>query len=209
MQNFSSTDDSRYTVYPLAVGEVPPPSPLSNLLEIGTSASDQPLADHLGIQAPAHLKNTLPVTIGVSLPPVSGKLVKQIEAGYFIEMGELLPKGLGAANIGTDDEGFKASKPKPKPVTTILEWAQCFGIYVVVLSRTQPERVPDLLAYQALISSRLKWNARVTAGWITTEHFVSELCLSQTSNGPLWTLLFRAWSSQGREKSTDAGIVLV
>ena len=71
------------------------------------------LTDLMGIQAPAQSKDTLPVTIGASLPPVPGKLVKWIEAGYFVEMGELLPKRLGAANVGTDDEGFKAPRPKP------------------------------------------------------------------------------------------------
>ena len=60
-----------------------------------------------------------------------------------------------------------------------------------------------------LLSSRLKWNTRVTAGWVTTEHFVSELCLSQTSNGPLWIPRFGVWPSRGREKSTDADTVSV
>ena len=66
-------------------------------------------------------------------------------------MGELLPEWLGVAGMGSDDEGLKTPNEKHKPVTTILEWAQCFGIYVAVISRTQPKRVPDLLAYQALI----------------------------------------------------------
>ena len=138
----------------------------------------------LGIQDPANPKDISPVTIGASLPPVPVKLVKRIEAGNFIEMEELLPEWLGAANISTDDNGFKGPKPKPRPVTTILEWAQCFGIYVAVLSRTRPEQVPDLLPNRFL-SSRLKWNTRVTAGWVMIEHFISELCLSQTLNGPL------------------------
>ena len=106
------------------------------------------------------------------------------EAGNFIEMGELLPERLGAANVSTDDDGFKAPKPKPRPVTTILEWAQCFGIYVAVLSRTQPNEC-QIYWPTRLLSSRLKWNTRVTVGWVTIEHFVSELCLSQTLNGPL------------------------
>ena len=121
-------------VYSLAVGEVPPPSALSNLLEIGTGTLDPPLVDLLGIQAPVNPKDTPPVTIGASLPPVPGKLVKRIEAGHFIEMGELLPEWLGAANVGTDDEGLKMLKVKHGLVTTILEWAQCFGIYVAVIS---------------------------------------------------------------------------
>ena len=90
----------------------------------------------MGIQASAHPKNTLSVTIGANLPPVLRKLVKQIEAGYFIVMGVLFPEWLEAANVGTVDEGFTAPRPKPRPVTTIIEWVQCFGIYVAVLLRT-------------------------------------------------------------------------
>ena len=117
---------------------MPPPSALSHLSEIHTNTLDPRLADPLGIQAPANPKDIPPVTIGASLPPIPRKLVKRIKAGKFIEMGELLPERLGAANVSNDDR-FKAPKPKPRPVTTILEWAQCFEIYVAVLSRTQPE----------------------------------------------------------------------
>ena len=160
---------------------MPPPSALGYLSEISTNTLDPPLADLLGIQAPANPKDIPPVTIGASLPPVPGKLVKRIEAGNFIEMGEFLPEWLGAANISTDDDEFKAPKPKPRLVSTILEWAQCFGIYVAE---------HNLNEYQIywptrLLSSRPKWNTRVTAGRVMIEHFVSELCLGQTLNSPL------------------------
>ena len=181
-------------VYSLAVGEIPPPSALSNLLEIGTGTLNPPLVDPLGIQAPPNPKHPLPVTIGASLPPVPGKLVKRIEAGYFIEMGELLPERLGAANVGTDDDGFKAPKPKPRPVTTILEWAQCFGIYVAVLSRTQPERVPDLLAYQALIiQAQVEYQGDSWLGYDRTFRLraMSQPDLKWSSVDPtLWSLAF-------------------
>ena len=58
---------------------------------------------------------------------------------------------LGTPSIHTEEDTHRGSKPKTRPVTSILEWAQCFGIYVAVISRSQPERVPDMLAYQALI----------------------------------------------------------
>ena len=32
-----------------------------------------------------------------------------------------------------------------------MEWIQCFSLYIAVISRRQPERVPDLLGYQSLI----------------------------------------------------------
>ena len=36
-------------------------------------------------------------------------------------------------------------------MSNILEWLQCFGLYVAIISQSQPERVPDLQGYQALI----------------------------------------------------------
>ena len=69
--------------YSLAAGEVPLSLALSILLEIGTGSSDPPPADRLSIQAPVNPKDTLPVTIGVSLLLVPGKLIKRIEVGYF------------------------------------------------------------------------------------------------------------------------------
>ena len=178
----------------LAVGEVPPPSALSNLLEIGTGTVDPPLVDSSGIQAPINPKDIPPVTVGASLPPVPGKLVKRIQAGHFIEMGELLPERLGAASMGSDDEGFKTLKAKHRPVTTILEWAQCFGIYVAVISRTQPKRVPDLLAYQALvIQAQLEYQGDSWLGYDRTFRLraMSQPDLKWSSVDPtLWSLAF-------------------
>jgi len=39
-------------------------------------------------------------------------------------------------------------------------WAQCFALYVAILAPVQPDRVPDLMAYQALIakaSVKFRW----------------------------------------------------
>ena len=150
--------------------------------------------DPLGYQAPINLKDNPPVTIGTSLPPVPGKLVKTIEAGHFIEMGELLPERLGVANMSTDDEGFKIPKPKHRPVTTILEWAQCFGIYVAVISRTQPKQVPDLLAYQALIiQAQLEYQGESWLGYNRTFRLrvISQPDLKWSCVDPtLWSLAF-------------------
>ena len=178
----------------LAVGEVPPPSALSNLLEIGTGTVDPTLVDPSGIQAPINPKDTPPVTVGASLPPVPGKLVKRIQAGHFIEMGELLPERLGVASMGSDDEGFKMPKAKHRAVTTILEWAQCFGIYVAVISRTQLKQVPDLLAYQALIiQAQLEYQGDSWLGYDRTFHLramsqpdLKWSCVDHT----LWSLAF-------------------
>ena len=89
------------------------------------------------------------IHIGAALPPISGKLIKRIEQGHFIEMAELLPESLG--QTATDDDQPAAPKPKRRPVSDIVEWLQCFETYIAIVSRKQPTRVIDLLGYQNLI----------------------------------------------------------
>ena len=62
-------------------------------------------------------------------------------------MGELLPDRVG---ISRPDDTGKAST-KRRTVSGILEWIKCFNVYMAVISRKQPGRIPDLLAYETLI----------------------------------------------------------
>ena len=62
-------------------------------------------------------------------------------------MGELLPDCVG---ISRPDDTGKAST-KRRTVSGILEWIKCFNVYMAVISRKQPGRIPDLLAYETLI----------------------------------------------------------
>ena len=49
-------------------------------------------------------------------------------------------------------EGRQATmEDQEASVTSILEWVQCFGIYIDVIAAKHPERIQDLLGYQALI----------------------------------------------------------
>ena len=64
-------------------------------------------------------------------------------------MVELLPECLSSQH--EDEDQSKSTKPKCKAVTNVLEWLQCFGIYVAIISCKEPHRVLDLLAYQHLI----------------------------------------------------------
>ena len=73
------------------------------------------------------------------------KLIKRIERGNFIEMAELLPESLGHI---TDEDQPAVPKFKRRPVSDIVEWLQCFGAYIAIVSRKQPTRVIDLLGYQ-------------------------------------------------------------
>ena len=91
--------------------------------------------------------HTNSVSLGSGLPPVPSKLVAKIEAGEFIDMGELLPYRVGISR--PEDTG--RALPRHHTVSGILEWIKCFNVYMAVISRKQPGRIPTLLAYETLI----------------------------------------------------------
>ena len=66
-------------------------------------------------------------------------------------MAELIPDRLGVTRSFENEESGKVAKQKRRVVANIMEWVQCFGIYMAVISHKQPQRVPDLLGYQTLI----------------------------------------------------------
>jgi len=76
--------------------------------------------------------------------PVPSELIKKIEDGKFIEMLDLVPSHLGFEEI-------TGSKPRQLSVTNISEWLQAFAIYLSVISKKQPQRVPDLMGYEILM----------------------------------------------------------
>ena len=71
-----------------------------------------------------------------------------------MDMAELLPDRLGvnAGPVGTSENDDKQSpKTKRRQVTNILEWIQCYSIYMAVVVEKHPEKIQDLLGYQTLI----------------------------------------------------------
>lgn len=105
------------------------------------------------------------LSIGPGLPPVPNKLVARIQAGEFIDMAELLPDRLGVSTTPSRDDK-QAAKQKHRQVTNILEWIQCFSIYVAVLTQKHPDRIQDLLGYQALIvEACMEYNSEAWLGY--------------------------------------------
>ena len=74
-------------------------------------------------------------SIGAGFPPVPEKLVSRIEAGEFIEMAELLLDHMGTTGMRTSDDQSRVLRSRRKVVTNILEWVECFAIYIAVISR--------------------------------------------------------------------------
>ena len=95
------------------------------------------------------------ITLGAGLPQVPKKLVARIQAGEFIDMSELLPDRLSASGSpltkSNSSEASGPSKQNRRNVANILEWLQCYSIYVAVVTEKIPEKIKDLLGYQALI----------------------------------------------------------
>ena len=74
--------------------------------------------------------------------PVTSKLVVKIEAGKFVDMAELLLHRWGVTKSQTGNEPSRAPKPRQCTVIMILEWVQCFSIYLAVIVNKQPQRIP-------------------------------------------------------------------
>ena len=64
-------------------------------------------------------------------------------------MSELFPDHLCSADANIGDH--HANKTKLTEVDNILDWIQCFGIYIEVLFCSTPACIADLLGYQSLI----------------------------------------------------------
>ncbi len=91
-----------------------------------------------------------PFILSEALPVVPAKLVKKIVRGEFVDMAELLWDNMEAERRRANGEG-KSTLPRRREVPDILSWLQCFSMYAAVVGVQYPEKMKDLLAYQALI----------------------------------------------------------
>ena len=88
------------------------------------------------------------IIVDAAVPPVPSKLVERIKAAEFVDMAELLPECMG---MFSTDEPSSKQKVRLHSVSSITEWVECFNVYLSVICRTCPEKIPELLAYQMLI----------------------------------------------------------
>ena len=139
------------------------------------------------------------VSIGAGRPPVPAKLVQKIESGVFVEMAELLPERLGV--LCTDDDAKQ--RPKKRSLS-ILEWLQCYAVYVAVVTNNLPERIPDLMGYQSLVIEA--YTEYKNDCWIGYDRrFRQQAALHphrpwSTVDSTLWTLAFAGQAKTSRCK---------
>ena len=108
-----SLESPIYLIPCVAISQLPLPSQIAHVSQI----TENPPSSQ---EERAHELSAQRLHIGPTLPPISGKLIKRIEQGNFIEMAELLPESLG--HIATDDNQPAVPNPKRRPVSDIVEW---------------------------------------------------------------------------------------
>ena len=128
----------------IALGQMPSSQALQMITEIRQPAGPES-------PPPQFHSTSTRSSMGAGIPPVPEKMISRIEAGEYIEMAELLPDRLGSAGMTSGEDQTRVSRSRRKAVTNIFEWVECFAIYVAVLSRSQPQRVPEMLGYLILI----------------------------------------------------------
>ncbi len=100
--------------------------------------------------ADIHLSDTGAVYVGEGLPPLPKAVVERISEWKYVDMAEMLPKFW--ALLKGEDDSKKAVARRPKQVTDVHTWLQCFALYSGVLRRYEPNAIPEFMAYMITIS---------------------------------------------------------
>ena len=134
--------------HPQALGHLPSSSQILHIPQIHklTQASCQA---GITLSPASSSKPDAMIMVSAGLPPIPTKIVNRIQGGLFVEMYELLPSTLTSTQYNTIEDESRKSKHRRE--LSIMEWVQSFGVYMAVVARTKPHRIPDLLGYQQQI----------------------------------------------------------
>ena len=106
------------------------------------------------------------VPVGQGLAALPRKLVDRVRANEYIDFLELPPaKGkTRTASQMMDGQILLVQaadlNQSRKIIPDLDTWLQCYALYVAILAPDQPRRIPELMAYQTIISKasqRYKW----------------------------------------------------
>ena len=95
-------------------------------------------------------------------------------------------------NLVPNFEDTTGSKSKHRPISNIAEWLQVFAMYVFIISRKQPQQVPDLMGYWILMLEASTEYMKTTVGSLMTGILGNKQPLSQTASGLVLILLVGA-----------------
>ena len=134
------------------LGELPDQQAIAHVPLMRAGNQAVPLTDNFPQEAGEAV--AAPFFLSQAFGPVPEKLVKRIQALDFIDMADLLPDNLELKRRGdnsTDKEASNTGKRRPREVSQLLTWVQCFITYVAIVAARHPDRMKDLLAYMRLI----------------------------------------------------------
>lgn len=86
-----------------------------------------------------------------SLPPIPTRLLRVIQAGGYINLGELLPEALAEAFDKPHKEGKDEPSRKQFSIEAPLDWAMEFATFAAATAHYHPDRAPALLIYFGII----------------------------------------------------------
>lgn len=130
------------------------------LARLGVQAFDE------ATPAAAKKQEQAMTAIGTGLAALTSKVVEKMKAGEYVDFADLPPaKGksrpapqlLEGQVIVVEAADLIRTR---KVIPDLATWAQCFALYVAVVAAHQPARLPDLMAYQAMVakaSVKFKW----------------------------------------------------
>jgi len=97
-------------------------------------------------------------------------------------------------SMSSQEESSKPNQSRRRPVTSIVEWAQCFTQYIAIVGKIKPDRIPDLLGYQHLIlEAHLQYSGE---GWAVYDRRFRQIAASRSGmpwaqrEGDLWHMVF-------------------
>ena len=87
-----------------------------------------------------------------TLPPIPSQILKNIQGGRYVDMGDLLPESLAEMFDKMQKEGKEDSaKTKSRPIDTPLEWGLAFSTFAAVATHYNSERGPQLITSANII----------------------------------------------------------
>ena len=104
------------------------------------------------------------VQMGCGLPALPKKLIEKIEAGEYVDFTELPPVKGKCRSQAFDGQIVVVQAADlvqtRRLIPDLATWVQCFRLFTSARARGKPERLPDMMAYMAIVakaSQKFKW----------------------------------------------------
>ena len=98
------------------------------------------------------------IPTGAGLPALPKKLIERMVSGQYIDFSELPPAKGRTRSMPTSEEGHivvvraEDLTGARKLIPDLATWIQCFALYMAVITKKEPDRAKNLLAYMTTIA---------------------------------------------------------